>query len=160
LAFAWQTGRYAKAGEPNASGVVYEYVLRLYVFMDQTALMGMAERRRQVNGKAKKTRQIERLLPVPLKNAVERLAARVGENEDRPSFVTRERQRLGRPRGLKFGGERVFVFKASQTLGQRLFCGRSYYQEGRWVAVLPGAVKREFRSIPDWLHHVLRSICH
>ena len=63
--------------------------------------------------------------------------------------MTRERQRLGRPRGLKFGCERVFVLEASQTLGQRLFGGRSDYQERRWVAALSGAVKREFRAIAD-----------
>ena len=97
---------------------------------------------------------------LPLQNAVERLTARVGENQDRPSFVTRERQRLGRPCGLEFGCERVFVLKASQTLGQRLFCGRSYYQDGRRVAVLPGAVKREFRAIADRFQHVLGSRCH
>ena len=108
-----------------------EHVLGLDVFVDQTALVGMAERRCQVNGKAQKTRQIERLLPVPLKNAVERLTARVGENQDCPPFVTRERQRLGRPRGIKFGCERVFVLKASQTLGRRLFRGRSDRQKGR-----------------------------
>ena len=117
--------------------------------MDQTALVGMAERRCQVNGKAQKTLQIERLFSVPLKNAVERLTARVGENKNCPAFVSRERHGLGRPSGLKFGCERVFVFKASQTLGQRSFCGRSYYQDGRWIAVLSGAVKREFRAIAD-----------
>ena len=98
--------------------------------------------------------------PVPFKNAVERLTARVGENKECPSFVTCEGQRLGRPRGLKFGCERVFVVEASQNLGQWLFCRRSYYQDGRWVAVLSGAVKREFRAIADWLQHVLRSSCH
>jgi hypothetical protein len=128
--------------------------------VDQTALVGMAERRCQVNRKAKKAHQIERLLPVRRKNAVERLTARVGENKDCPPFVTRERQRLGRPRGLKFGCERVFMLKASQTLWQRLFRGRSDYQYGRWVAVLSGAVKREFRSIADWLQHILRRCCH
>ena len=40
-----------------------EHVLGLDVFVDQTALVDMAERRCQVNGKAQKTRQIERLLP-------------------------------------------------------------------------------------------------
>jgi hypothetical protein len=54
---------------------------------------------------------------VPPSNAVERLTARVGKNKNCPSLVTRERQRLGRPRGLKFGCERVFLLKASQTLG-------------------------------------------
>ena len=69
------------------------------------------------------------LLPVPIENAVERFAARVGENKNGPSFVARERQRFGRPCGLKFGRERVFVLKASQTLEQRLFCSRSHYQK-------------------------------
>ena len=146
LALARQSGRDAKAGEPYVAGAVNEHVFGLDVFVDQTALVGVAERRCQVNGKAQKVRQIERLFPIPLQNAVERLTARIGENEDCPSFVTRERQRLGRPRRLKFGCERVFVLEASQTLGQRLFCGRSDDQERHWIAALPGAVKREFRS--------------
>jgi hypothetical protein len=122
--------------------------------------MDVAERRRHANRKSQEPRHIECFLPVPSENAVERFAARVGENKDRPPFVARERQRFGRPPGLKFGRERVFVLKASQTLGQRLFRGRSYCQEGRWIAVLPGAVKREFRALADWLQHVLRSSGH
>jgi hypothetical protein len=43
LALAWQSGRDSKAGEPYLAGVVDEHVLRLDVFVDQTALMGMAE---------------------------------------------------------------------------------------------------------------------
>jgi len=128
--------------------------------MDQPALVSMAERRCQVSGKAQKMRQIERLLLALLKNAVERLAARVGENQDCPPFLTRERQRRGRPRGLKFGGERVFVFKTSQTLGRRRVYGRSDCEKGHRIAAPPGAVKREFRAIVDWLQHVLRCSCH
>jgi hypothetical protein len=78
--------------------------------------MGMAECRRQVNAKAQKMRHIQRLPAIPIENAVERLTAWVGENEDGPSFVTRERQRFGCPGGLKLGCERVFVLKTSQTL--------------------------------------------
>jgi hypothetical protein len=104
-------------------------------------------------------RQIERLHPAPLKNAVERLAARVGENKECPSVMKRESQRLGRPPGLKFGCKGVFVLKASQTLGQRLFRGRSYYQDGRRVAVLSGAVKREFRAFTDGVQKELRGFC-
>ena len=95
-----------------------------------------------------------------LQNVVERLTAWVGENQDGPSFVTRERQRLGRPRGLKFGCERVFVLEASQTLGRRLFRGRSHRQKRHWIAALPAAVKSEFRSTADWLQDVVRSCCH
>ena len=100
------------------------------------------------------------LLPVPIENAVERFAARVGENKNGPSFVACERQRFGRPRWLKFGRERVFVLKASQTLEQRLFRSRSHYQKGGLIAALPRAIKREFRAVADRLQHVLRCSCH
>jgi hypothetical protein len=96
-------------------------------------------------------RQIERLFPVLLQNVVERLTARVGENKGGPSFVTSERKRLGRLRGLKLGCQCVFVLKASQTLGRRRVCARSNRQKRYWIAALPGAVKSEFRSIADWL---------
>lgn len=89
--------------------------------MDQTALMDVAERGRQANRDWQKPSQIERLAPFALNNEIKRLTTRVGKNKDCPSFVTRERQRLGRPFRLKFGCERVFVLKASQTLGQPLF---------------------------------------
>ena len=57
LALARQSGRDAKAGEPDMTGVAAwfqrdEHVLGLDVFVDQTALMDVAERRCQVNGKA------------------------------------------------------------------------------------------------------------
>src|SRR5580658_5218337 len=122
--------------------------------------MDVDERGGQVDRKAQETGRISRQLAVALEDAVERLTARVGENKDCPSFVTRERQRPGRPLGLKLGCQRVFVLKASQTLGQWLFRGGSNYQDGRRIAVLSGAVKREFRAIADWLQDVLRRCCH
>src|ERR1700728_1265411 len=105
-------------------------------------------------------RQIKRLLAVLRQNVVERLTAWIGENKDGPSFVTRERQRLGRPDRVKFGRQRVFVLKTSQTLGRRRFCGRSNRQKGHWIAALPAAVKSEFRAIANWLQQVLRRGCH
>ena len=57
LALARQPGRDAKAGEPDVAGVTAwlqrdEHVLGLDVFVDQTALVGMAERRCQANREA------------------------------------------------------------------------------------------------------------
>jgi hypothetical protein len=52
----------------------------------------------------------------PLKNPIQRLASRVPEYEDRLPFVTSECQRLGCPRGIEFGCERVFVFEPPETL--------------------------------------------
>ena len=70
LALARQSGRDAKAGEAYVAGAVNEYIFGLDIFVDQTTLVGMAERRCQVNGKAQEMRQIERVFPIPLQNAV------------------------------------------------------------------------------------------
>ena len=142
------------------TGLIDQHVLGFDVFVDQTALMGLTERRCEANGDAQKPRQIARLVAIPLKNAVERLTTRVGENKECPPFVTYERQRLCGPGGLKFGCERIFVLKAAPTLRQWMFCGGSYDQDRRCDAVLSGAAKRELRISANWLQHVLRSICH
>src|SRR5713101_6622918 len=71
---------------------------------------------RQANGDAQDASQIERLRLVPLKNPIQGLTARVLEYEDRPPFVTSKRQRLGCPRGIEFGCERVFVLEPPETL--------------------------------------------
>lgn len=52
LSLARHLGRDAKAGEPYVSGVVDQHVFGIDIFVDQTTLMCMTERRRQVNGKA------------------------------------------------------------------------------------------------------------
>ena len=51
MALARQSGRYAKGAKPYASGFVDECILRLDVLVDQAALVGMAERCCQINGK-------------------------------------------------------------------------------------------------------------
>ena len=78
--------------------------------------MGVTECCRQANGDAQEARQVEQLPVVALKNPIQKLAARVREYEDRPPFVTSERQRLGCPRGIEFGCERVFVFEPPESL--------------------------------------------
>ncbi len=71
---------------------------------------------RQANGDAQEASQIERLPLETLKNPIQGLAARVLEYEDRPPLVTSERKRLGCPRGIEFGCERVFVLEPPETL--------------------------------------------
>ena len=84
--------------------------------MYKTVPMDLAECCRQANSDLQDPSQIERLPLVPLKNMIQGLTARVLEYEDRPPFVTSERQRLGCPRGIEFGRERVFVLEPSETL--------------------------------------------
>jgi hypothetical protein len=56
------------------------------------------------------------LSSVPFKNPIQGLAARILEYEDRPPFVTSERQRPDGPRGIEFGCECVFVLERPETL--------------------------------------------
>jgi hypothetical protein len=58
--------------------------------------MGVTECCRQANGDAQEASQVERLPLVPLKNPMQRLAARILEYEDRTPFVTSSGQKLGR----------------------------------------------------------------
>ena len=122
--------------------------------------MDLAECFRQANGDAQEASQIERLPLIPLKNQIQGLTARVLEYEDRPPFVTRERQRLSCPGGIEFGCERVFVLKPLETLRRRLFCSECQCQDRRWVAALPAAVKCKVRAFPEWLQHVPGRLCH
>ena len=78
--------------------------------------MDLAECCRQSNRDTQDAGQSERLPVVPLKDQIQGLTARVRAYEDRPPFVTSERERLGCPRGIEFGCERVFVLKPPETV--------------------------------------------
>lgn len=45
--------------------------------------------------------------------------------------VTSVRRKLGCPRGIEFGSERVLVLQPLQTLGRWLFCGVCHGQNRR-----------------------------
>src|SRR5260370_40499421 len=102
--------------------------------------MDLADCCRKADGDAQEASQIERLPLVPIKDPIQWLTARVLEYEDRPPFVTRERQRLGRPRGIKFGCERVFVLEPPEARRRRLFSDRRQYQDRERGAALPAPV--------------------
>jgi hypothetical protein len=108
---------------------VDEHVRRLYVFVYEAVPMDLTECYRQANSDAKDAGEIERLPLIPLNNPIQVLTARVFEDENRPPFVTSERQRLGCPRGIELHRERVFVLKPLETLRRRPFCGESHCQD-------------------------------
>ena len=113
--------RNPEAGEPYVVVAVSEYVRRLDVLVDEAVLMDLAECCRQADSDVQGAGQIERLSLVPRKNQIQGLTSRIFEYEDRPPFVTSERQRLCCPRGFKFGCERVFVLEPPEVLRRRLF---------------------------------------
>jgi hypothetical protein len=84
--------------------------------MYETAPVDLGDCCRQANGDAQEPSQIERLPLVPLKNPIQGLTARVPEYEDRPPFVTTERKRTDRPRGIEFICKRVLVLEPSEIL--------------------------------------------
>src|SRR5580692_3688024 len=89
----------------------------------------LAERCRQANGDTQDPTQIQPL--AALKNLIKRLTPGVREYEDRPPFMTSERQGPGCPCGIKFGCERVFVLKPPETLRRWVFRGKSHCQDRR-----------------------------
>src|SRR5260370_42612372 len=125
--------------------------------MNEATPVDLAECFRKVNSGAQDASQIERLPLVPLKNPIQWLTARVREYEDRPPFVTSERQRLGCPCRIELHCKRGFVLEAPETLRRRLFCRERHRQNRRWVAVLPAAIKREVRAFPAGPPHVPRN---
>src|SRR5260370_30371108 len=124
--------------------------------MYEAVLMDLTEGVCQPNGRAQEASQVERLPRVPLKNPIQRLSARVLEYEDRPPFLTSNGQRLGRPRGIEFGCERVFVLEPRETLRRRLFCGECDRQDWQRVVVLSAAVKCKVRAFPEGHQYVPR----
>jgi hypothetical protein len=148
-------GRNPKSGEPHVAGVVDEDIRGLDILMYEASLVDLTECSCQTNGGIKKTSQLERLPLVTLKNSIQRLTARVLEYEYRPPFVTSKSQRLGRPRGIEFGCERVFVYEPADTLRRRLF-RESDREDWRGVVVLSAAVKGKIRAFPKGHQHVPR----
>jgi hypothetical protein len=127
--------------------------------MDETRSMNLPEYSRQATGDAQDAGQIERLPRASLKNQIERLTARVRQYKDRPSFVTRDRKRLGCPCRIEFRCVREFVFEPAKTLRRGLFFRERYCQDGRRVAALPAAVKSEVRAFPEQFQHVPGRLC-
>jgi hypothetical protein len=115
----WQSGGYGKSGEPYLAGVVDEHIPRLDVLVYKATPVDLADCCRQANGDTQDTSQIEQL--ASLKNQIKGLTARVHQYEDRPPFMTSERQGLGCPCGIEFGCERVFVLKPPETLRRWVF---------------------------------------
>jgi hypothetical protein len=105
LALARQPRRNAEAGKPYAVVVVDEHIFRLDILMYKSVPMDPAECCRQADGNTQDSGEIERLPVASRKNPIQRLTARVFEQEGRSPFITTEGQRLGCPYRIEFGCE-------------------------------------------------------
>jgi hypothetical protein len=128
--------------------------------MDEAPSMDLADCGGQANGDAQASSQLQRLLLIMLKNAIQGLAARIHEHEHGPPFVRDDLKRTSRPGRVKLVPERVFVLNSLKPLRRRMLCGERRHQDREWVATLPAAVKGETGSFPDGLEFVSRRHCH
>src|SRR5882724_1826323 len=87
--------------------------------MDEAALMYSAERARERDRDAQEMRYVQ----LPAKQSIERRTAGILKHQRHTAVFVRKRDGSRRPVGVKFGFERIFVFKPLDTTGRPFFCG-------------------------------------
>ncbi len=130
----------AEAGEPDAAEIpVDEHVGRLDVLVNEAAGVHVAARHRERDRDAQEIRQGQRLT----EQQVERLAARVVQDQRHPIAIVGERERPRGPTGIQHAPQRVFMLEQFYRLDGGLFAaGRD--QEDRIEPIGGAPVKREF----------------
>jgi hypothetical protein len=87
--------------------------------MDETALMHPAERPRQWDCDAQEMRHVQR----SAEKSIERRTAGILKHQRHAAVIVRKRDGSRRPVGVKFGLERIFVFKSLDVTRRAFFCG-------------------------------------
>ena len=93
--------------------------------MYKAAPVDLAECCRRANGDTQDASQIEHAFG-PAEEPDQGAHRQGSVYEDRPPFMTSERQGLGRPCGIEFGCERKFVLKPPKTLRRWVFRSEFY----------------------------------
>jgi hypothetical protein len=127
--------------------------------MNKSAAVHSSKSGRQSNGDAQDARQFERSV-ASLEDPIQGLAARIRENEHRPTVPTSDLHGPGCPRGIKVGGERAFVLELPKALGRGLFCGGCDDQDGGWVTRLVAPVERKLSAVPQALEEIINMFWH
>src|SRR3954470_19431110 len=115
-----QTRRNAKPRQPYAAACrFHQDICRLDVLMDEATLMHMAERARQ------RDRDAQELLYLqwPAEKSIERHTAGILKHQRHTAVIVRKRDGSRRPVGVKFGLERIFVFKPLDATGRGFIRG-------------------------------------
>jgi hypothetical protein len=98
---------------------VHQDIGRLDVLVDEATLMHMEERARERDRDAQEMRYVQ----WPAKQSIERRAAGILKHQRHTPVIARKHDGSSRPVGVKFGLERIFVFKSLDTTGRAFFCG-------------------------------------
>jgi hypothetical protein len=108
----------AEPRQPRAAVCsIHQDIRRLDVLMNETSLMHAAQRPRQTDRDVQKMRYLQRSAQ---QQSIERRSAGILEHQRPAAVIVRQRDRPERPVSIKFGLERVFVFK---PLGRGPFRG-------------------------------------
>src|ERR1700688_1198311 len=139
---ARQTRGNANPRQPHAAAcLVDQNICRLDVLVDEAVLMHFAKRPR----KRDRDTQEKRYLQWSAKQSVERRTAGILKHQRQAVFVACKPDRSRRPVSVKFGFERIFVFKPLYTTERRFLRGN---QQDRRQAVAGAAVESDI-SLPQ-----------
>ncbi len=120
--------------------------------MDKPLLMHSAERPRERDRDAQERRYVQG----SAEQSIERRAARILKHQRPAVIVVRQRDRSRRPVSVKFGSERIFVFKPLNATERSFFRGN---KQDRRQAVAGAPVEREV-SLPQRREHVAQELVH
>ncbi len=128
--------------------------------MNEAPPVHASESGRQPNGDAQDASEFERLSFAPPKDPIKRLPPWIREDEHRPAVATSNLQGPGRPRGIKVGCERAFVFELPEALGRLPFGDGCDDQDGGWFTRRVPPVKRKLPAVPQVLEQVTNMLWH
>jgi hypothetical protein len=153
LVLARQTRGDAEPRQPHATACrVHQDICRFDVLMDQASLMHLAERARERDRDAQEMRYVQ----WPAKQSIERRTAGILNHQRHALVVARQRDGSRRPVGVKFGLERIFVFKPLDATGRAFFCGN---KQDRRQAVAGAPVESDV-ALPQRREYVARELVH
>src|SRR6202011_1821114 len=115
LVLAWQTRGSAEPRQPHAAACrIHQDISWLNVLMDEATLMHMANRPRKRDRDTQEMRYVQ----WPAEQSIKRRSAGILKHQRLAGVVVRQRDWSHRPVSIKFGLERIFVFK---PLGRGFF---------------------------------------
>src|SRR6267154_2591055 len=153
LPLAWQTRGNAEPYQPHAAACrVHQDICRLDVLMDKASLMHLAERARERDRDAQEMRYVQ----WSAKQSIDRRTARILKHQRYAVVVVRQRDWTRRPVSVKFGFERIFVFKPLDASERSFFRGN---KQNRRQAIAGAPVESKV-SHPQRREYVARELVH
>ena len=149
LTLARQTRGDAEPGEPRPSvRAVHQDIGRLDVLVDEAALVRLAHGRGDADGEAQEASRLHRFAHEPL----QRLAARILEQQRRSAAFAGKRERPRSPCGVELVPQFIFVGEALEDGRGRALRGGQHHQHGAEAAVAvraPTSAEDEFAILPQ-----------